>query len=372
MEEKQEAAVEQQTPAINPFEQRKRELRSIFASYFPENKLYFAGDEDIPDTEGVRSVLERNRGSAVVAYDGNFFMMHPSNDLDVFTLNFFYGIASTIGARFIRNAIIGPEADMLIPEGFPSSLSTKAFTWYLAFCYAAKHGYVYANPNGVNGIIYAYADTFAAVLSEDDDGLRNRLSRDAIYQDLVGWDFRAEKGIQAMEEHYAEEKDDNALHLVQQIKANLKAYPFQGQDKLGTFISGFGYFSPNQKLPIYRTIVPPDMKGEDKRTIDRANLDAHIFIEAVHYMNYLYDHGIEDPDMTRFRFCSVNKDAGTFIISDAINDATDEEARAEYSILRASMDLPIPKILDLVIDPLSFVAPTDDEAKEEVDDNGDH
>lgn len=361
-------------PVTTPMDKRKMELREILKQYTPNKNVYYAGSayDSTTLSEMAKSFLKS--GSGIIVEDGNFFVSEY-DDVDILTIDFFYALASTIGRRFVMNAICGPDAVNKLPiEGFPSHLADTAATFQLAFYYAARHGYFY--PNAHHDVYsHAYSSIFAMAFTEYDDIFRIRLNRRLICEDIVRWDSRATEDINEVYNRVINSDDDEEraqLGFLKKIKENAEAYQFQGESRLGTFITGMGYFPPGQKLPIYRTIVRTLYSQEDdNRTEERMNLDAHLSHALSQYLIYLYKNGIEEPDMTRFKFCSVNKDQGTLIVSDSIRNATDEEVKTEYAIVRASMGLPIPDPLPTIVRVTKPQEDKDGVVGEEENDNAD-
>jgi len=338
-------------PKVDPMDKRKMELREVLKQYCPENNVYFSGSSAIPQTvsKEARAFLENGQG--VMVEEGDIFVSQY-DDIDILTIDFFYAFAATVGRRFVINAICGPQAAAFMPrEGFPSLLADRASTFQLAFYYAARHGYFYEN---VNHDVYshAYSSTFGAAFHPNDDVFRIRLNRYSIYEDLVMWDYRAKQDIEEVLTKTANSDDEDVkkqLVYVEKVKANADAYPFQGEARLGTFIPNFGYFPPGKRLPIYRTIVKePYAQEEDDRSSERVNLDANLMAVLMQYLRFLYTNGIDDPDMTRFKFCSINKDQDTLIVDSSIKRASDEEVKTEYAIFRVSMGLSVPDVLPIL------------------------
>ena len=337
-------------PQPDPMGKRKMELREVLKQYAPENNVYFFGSYPLPPAVPERVKAFWANGGVTVE-DGDFFV-GKYDDIDILTIDFFYALAATIGRRFVINAICGPQVSAYMPiEGFPSLLADRAATFQLAFYYAARHGYFYQS---VNHDVYshAYSSIFSAAFHPNDDVFRIRLNRASICEDLVEWDYRTKDDIDRLYDRLVnsdDEEEKKQLPYVEKVKENAEAYPFQGESRLGTFIPGFGYFPPGQKLPIYRTIERElYTEEEDDRSSERINLDANLMQALGQYLRFLYAKGIEDPDMTRFKFCSVNKDQGTLIVDPSIKQASDEEVRTEYAIFRASMGLSVPEVLPII------------------------
>ena len=116
---------------------------------------------------------------------------------------------------------------------------------------AAKHGFVYDDIED-DVYVYAYHRLFSWAFHEYDDSYRDRLNRADLYEELTRWDARVAGRV---EQYTRLDKSEAHQRMCKAILENAKKYTFTGDDKMGTFITRFGYFPPGARKPISRTWI---------------------------------------------------------------------------------------------------------------------
>lgn len=328
--------------ANDTIRQREDRLRTIFKQYFPDpqkREIYFWDDEDLSAFDpGVRERLKRSTNRA--AYTIDFFFSRFDN-IEIMTMEFFYGLATHYAQPMVSSLLYGPDfkGKEMPFIGAASYLSYQGYIWSLAFMMAAKHGFTYKDIYD-DIYVYAYHRLFGWAFHEYDDIFRDRLDRADLYEELTRWDSRLIS--ERMRRYNHPNASDEDKRMCQEILENAKQYPFMGDDKMGTFINLFGYFPPHARKPIYiRYIVPTYDKDSDTRSAYRKALEEELRHSIRDLMIHIFKANIT-PDMSRFKFTTLDKERQAVVVSDTIKEATDEQVYAELAVVLAYCNSPVP------------------------------
>lgn len=324
--------------------QREERLRYIFKQYFPnpqEREIYFWDDEDLVVKLDPNFREEFVKGANTSHCTGNFYFTKYDN-IEILTMEFFYGIAVHYGQRMVQSLLYGPDFNgKRMPFiGAGSFLSYQGHIWSLAFIIAAKHGFVYEDIED-DVYTYVYHLLFTWTFSEYDDSYRNKLDRADIYQALTRWDAR----IEDIKERLNDDRlSEDMKNLFRQIIIQKDQYPFTGDDKMGHFINRFGYFPPHAELPKYTDVITPQYGSaeEDTRPVYRRFLDMELKKAVVDLLFFIHQSSDNKPDLSSFDFLSLDEDKKAIVIADAIRVATDEQVYQELVNVCIYMGQPIP------------------------------
>ena len=324
--------------------QREERLRSIFKLYFPnprEREIYFWDDEDLVSKFEPNFVEDFIKGANTARCSGSFYFTRFDN-IEILTMEFFYGVATHYGQHMVQSLLYGPDFNgKKMPFiGAGSLLSHQGYIWSLAFIMAAKHGFVYEDLED-DVYTYVYHLLFSWTLSEYDDAYRNKLDRADIYQALTRWDARIEDVKERLNDGTLSE---DRKKLFQQIVLQRDSYPFTGDDKMGHFINRFGYFPPHEALPKYTNVITPQYGSAEKdtRSICRRFLDMDLKKAVVELLFFIYRSSDDKPDLSRFDFLSLDEAEKAIVVADAIMIATDEQVYNELANIYIYMGEPIP------------------------------
>lgn len=356
--------------AYDTIRQREDRLRSIFKQYFPdsqEREIYFWDDEDLSALDP--DFVERFKQATNRAECNGSFYFSRFDNLEIMTMEFFYGLAANYAQRMVKSLLYGPdfEGKEMPFIGAASHLSYQGYNWTLAFTMAAKHGFVYEDIED-DVYVYAYHRLFGWAFHEYDDSYRDRLNRADLYEELTRWDARVAGRVEWYARFYSSEADQR---MYKAILENAKKYTFTGDDKMGTFIDNFGYFPPGARKPIYTDYIFPVYDEEtDTRTIRRKNLDMNLRGAVGQLMIYIFKVNVTNPYMRRFKFITLDPKRRAIVVSDAIKEATDEQIYAELAVVLAYCNLPVPAPDEL---PVYYFQSTEEQTTEEKEetDNGD-
>lgn len=350
--------------------QREDRLRAIFKQYFPdpkEKEIFFWDDEDLSSLNP--DLVEKLKKSNDIAIYDEFFFFSHFNNIEIMTIEFFRGIAIHYAQRMVESLLYGPnfEGKRMPFIGAASHLSYQGYIWTLAFRMAAKHGFVYEDTNN-DVYTHVYHSLFSWVFHEYDDYYRDRLNRADLYLDLTRWDARVKDNIKR---YAAQDSGEAQQQMYQAILENAKKYTFTGDDKMGTFINGFGYFKPYDRKPIYINCIFPSYDDEtDDRTIYRKNLDTNLEFAVRDLLVYFFNNNMIDPDMSRFKFTKLDKERKALVISDSIKEAIDEQVYAELAVVLACCNQPVPAPDELIVF-YSEPEPIEEQTTEEEEDAND-
>ena len=346
--------------------QREDRLRAIFKQYFPdpqEMEIYFWDDENLGALDP--DFVEQLKNATNVADCNGSFYFSRFDNIEILTMEFFYGLAENYAQRMVRSLIYGPDFEGKETPfiGAASYLSHQGYTWSLAFMLAAKHGFTYEDIYD-DIYVYAYHRLFGWAFHEYDDVYRDRLNREDLYEELTRWDARVASRV----EQYTRRNTSEAnQRMCKAILANAKKYTFTGDDKMGMFINHFGYFPPGARKPIYTDYVFPTYDEEiDTRTFRRKNLEMNLRNAIRQLMIYIFKDNITNPDMRRFKFITLDPKRKVIVVSDSLKEATDEQVYAELAVVLACCNLPVPAPNEL---PIYYFQSTEEQTTEEKEDS---
>jgi hypothetical protein len=326
---------------------RQDRLREIFKQYFNEDdrRIFFWDDEDLEE-----DLKERLNSTTNRAFFSHHFYFTRFDNIDILTMEFFYGMASQHTYMLVSSLIYGPDfnGERMPFIGSASHLANQGYLWTLAYMMAAKHGFVYKDIDD-DIYVYTYHKLFGWVFDEYDDFLRNRLNRRNLYEDLTRWDCRVQNRFDdLMKDGRFESLPEEQQRTYRQIYRNSQEYTFTGADKMGWFFSGLGYISPEDRAPDYTTVFYPGLIGS---TQPRRKLDFALAAYAREMVAYIYKKNLKDPDMSRFKFLYLDKKQKALVISTDTITATDEEIYNEIVIVCSCIGKRIPtkEEFDLVV-----------------------
>ena len=363
-------------------ERIKENIFKAFNDHIPNIVIAFYDDDHFPEEISQHTFVDNK----IVVVSDNMIAIGNYDSRSSLIFDCFCMIVDHGGEISILKKIYNDDYSKL-PKYIAgcSHMIHRAWLMCLVYHLMAIYGFYFEYDDNIH--LEIYSRVFHMVFHEYDDNWRNRLSRRDLYVELVRWDYRNKNYFS--EEKYgltkegmfeiSEEEKANRHKLFVACKEEFERYPFAGDNLLGTFISGYGYFSPGEKTPTYVKIVE-DLARKDKVVELETNEEMKKLLEQV-YWNYHIstftllkclnaDIKHIEPRLSQLRFIKSGKDKNgdkILIITDEYYTANIADLIVDRARMYAIMDLPI---ADLIDSPKTVKELRKEESKEDEENNG--